>query len=297
MTDDRITFDDDGFRHSHVDVGRSSIHVVEAGDAQAPPVLFLHGWPQSWRAWEPVMRRAAGQVHAIAIDLPGIGESTGDAGGGGKHAIADFAHALVETMGLRELTVVGHDAGAMVAYAYLRAFAAELRAAVIIDVAVAGVPPWQQVAPGAWHFGFHAIPALPERLVQGRQRDYFDFFYDAFALDPSAIGEESRAAYAEAYRSDAALSAGFNWYRTFPRDAHDNERDISDGQTIDVPTLLMLSGRMALLVEAFEQGFTRAGLAALTHTVVSEVGHFIPEEAPERTWDLIAGFLAAHPQQ
>ena len=295
MTDNSIATDDDGFRHSHLEVGRSSIHVVEAGDPQAAPVLFLHGWPQSWRAWAPVMRLAAGHVHAIAIDLPGIGESTGEASDGSKHAVADIVHAVSETMGLRDLTVVGHDAGAMVAYAYLRAYAAELKAAVIIDVAVAGVPPWQQVAPGAWHFGFHAIPDLPEQLVQGRQRDYLDFFYDAFSLDPSAITDQARTAYAEAYRSDTALTAGFNWYRTFPRDAEDNERDISDGTRIDVPTLLMLSGRMAPLVEAFERGFTGAGLTALSHTLVP-VGHFIPEEAPERTWDLIGDFIAATPQ-
>ena len=294
MTDGLMT-PDDGFRHSHLDVDRSSIHVVEAGDANVDPVLFLHGWPQSWRAWAPVMRLAAGHVHAIAIDLPGIGESTGEAGDGSKHAVADIVHALVQSMGLRDLTVVGHDAGAMVAYAYLRAFAAELKAAVIIDVAVAGVPPWQQVAPGAWHFGFHAIPALPERLVQGRHRDYLDFFYDAFSLDPSAITDQARTAYAEAYRSDTALTAGFNWYRTFPRDAHDNERDISNGTTVDVPTMLMLSAGMAPLAEAFEQGFTAAGLTTLSHAVVP-VGHFIPEEAPERSWELIADFIGLRPQ-
>lgn len=117
--------------------------VIPGGD----PVLFLHGWPQSWRAWQPVLRLASEGPHAIAIDLPGIGESTGEATDGTKRAIAVTEHALVEEMGLRNLTVVGHDAGAMVAFAYLREFPDDLNAAVILDVAVAGVPPWDPDRP------------------------------------------------------------------------------------------------------------------------------------------------------
>lgn len=96
---DASTTRDDGFRHSTVTAGDASLHVVEAGDAQADPVLFLHGWPQSWRAWQPVMQLASQRVHAIAIDLPGIGESTGEATDGTKRAVAARVHALVEAMG------------------------------------------------------------------------------------------------------------------------------------------------------------------------------------------------------
>ncbi len=288
---DTPTAGDDGLRHSTVTAGGSSLHVVEAGDAQADPVLFLHGWPQSWRAWQPVLHLASRRVHAIAIDLPGIGESTGGSTDGAKRAVAATVHALVEAMGLRNLTVVGHDAGAMVAYAYLRNFPDDLKAAVLIDVAVAGIPPWEQVAPSAWHFGFHAIPSLPEQLVGGRQREYFDFFYDAFSLDPSAITDDARAAYAQAYASDTALTAGFNWYRTFPADAHHNGHPDQGRTRIDTPTLLMLSDRMAPLAPAFDQGFQAAGLTAFSHATITGAGHFLPEEARERTWQLIADFI------
>lgn len=286
-----LTTRDDGVRHSTVTAGGSSLHVVEAGDAQADPVLFLHGWPQSWRAWQPVMQLASRQVHAIAIDLPGIGESTGEATDGTKRAVAATVHALVEAMELRNLTVIGHDAGAMVAYAYLRRFPDDLKAAVIMDVAVAGIPPWEQVAPGAWHFGFHAVPSLPERLVQGRQREYFDFFYDAFSLNPKAITDDARAAYAQAYLSNTALTAGFNWYRTFPADAGHNRHPDQDRIQVDTPALLLLSDRMAPLGPAFDEGFRAAGLTAFSHATVTGAGHFLPEEAPERTWQLIADFI------
>src|SRR5919198_826002 len=111
----------------------------------------------------------------------------------------------------------------MVAYSYLRQFT-DLRAAVIMDVVVPGLDPWRKVLhnPNLWHFALHAVPELPERLVQGKQPTYFDFFYDALTVHGSAISPRARSAYAAAYASDDALAAGFNWYRAFPRDAEDN---------------------------------------------------------------------------
>jgi pimeloyl-ACP methyl ester carboxylesterase len=163
----------DGFRHRQVAVGASSLHVVEGGDPEAAPFLFLHGWPESWRTWEPVMEMASRTALSVAIDLPGVGESTGDPTDGSKRQLAETVHQLVAALGLRDLTLVGHDAGGMVAYAYLRAFR-DLRRAVIMDTVIPGVNPWDEVLrnPYLWHFAMHQIPELPERLVQGHQREY-----------------------------------------------------------------------------------------------------------------------------
>ena len=163
-------------------------------------------------------------VRAIAVDLPGIGESTGDPTDGSKGQLATVVRGLVEAMGLQNLTLVGQDVGGMVTYAYLRMFP-DLRQAVIMDVVIPGIDPWQQVLrnPHLWHFAFHSIPELPEELVQGHQGEYFDYFYGAISADPSKITAEVRALYAQAYSTDSALTAGFNWYRTFPVDAEANK--------------------------------------------------------------------------
>jgi pimeloyl-ACP methyl ester carboxylesterase len=282
----------DRFRHRQIAVGASSLHVVEAGDPEAAPFLFLHGWPESWRTWEPVMSLASRSALAVAIDLPGVGESTGDPTDGSKRQLADTVHRLVAELGLRDLTLVGHDAGGMVAYAYLRAFQV-LRRAVVMDTVIPGVDPWERVLrnPYLWHFAMHAIPNLPERLVRGHQREYFDYFYDVLSPDPARITDRERSASAEAYAGDAALTAGFSWYRAFPRDAADN-REAGGGTEVTTPVLYLRGERETGRIEDYLAGLRAAGLVNVEPALVPGAGHFTQVEAPEETWRLIAGFAA-----
>jgi pimeloyl-ACP methyl ester carboxylesterase len=139
--------------------------------------------------------------------------------------------------------------------------------------------------PHIWHFAFHAIPALPERLVQGRQAEYFRFFYDALSFDRAKILPADRSAYVDAYAADAALTAGFNWYRTFPRDAEENRgASAGDGAT---PLLYLRGARETGEMREYVDGLRAAGVGAIQHGVVPEAGHFAHEEAPEATWRLL----------
>jgi pimeloyl-ACP methyl ester carboxylesterase len=281
---------EDGFRHRQVAVADSLLHVVEAGDRDGVPFLFLHGWPESWRSWRQVMTLAARQARAVAIDLPGVGESSGAATDGSKRQLAAVVHELVAAMGLRDVTLVGQDVGGMVAYAYLRAYQDAARV-VIMDVVVPGVDPWEEVLrnPYLWHFAMHMIPALPERLVQGRQEDYFGYFYDVLSHDKRRIGAEARAAYAKAYASDGALTAGFNWYRTLYQDAADN-RQAAAGSPASTPVLYLRGEHESGNIDAYVRGLRAAGVRHVERALVPDAGHFTQEEAPEQTWQLIARF-------
>jgi pimeloyl-ACP methyl ester carboxylesterase len=280
------------FLHRQVKVSDSSLHVVEAGDPEAAPFLFLHGWPETWYSWRHIMAAASGQVRAIAIDLPGIGESTGDPTDGSKRQMAAVVHSLIETMGLKDLTLVGQDVGGMITYAYLRMFP-NIRRSVIMDVVIPGIDPWEQVLtnPYLWHFAFHSIPRLPETLVQGHQGQYFAYFYDAISADPSKITTEARAVYAQAYATDNALTAGFNWYRTFTHDAAANNE--ADNKAPTETRVLYLRGEHeGGRIDDYLDGLRSAGLTHLDQALVPNAGHFTQEEAPEDTWRLIAEFSA-----
>jgi pimeloyl-ACP methyl ester carboxylesterase len=278
-------------RHHQVVVSGSSVHVVEAGDPRAPSFLFLHGWPESWLAWQAVMQRTASRAHAIAIDLPGVGGSGAAATDGTKRRLAETVHALVAELKLTNLTLVGQDVGGMIAYAYLRAYQ-DIERAVIMDVVIPGVDPWEEVRrnPYIWHFAFHSIPRLPETLVQGHQAVYFDYYFDTLSADATKITPEARAAYVAAYATPDALTAGFGWYRAFPVDADDNRRAASSGPAVTTPLLYVRGARESGDIDAYVRGFRDAGVTAIDKHLIPAAGHFTQEEAPDETWQALARF-------
>jgi pimeloyl-ACP methyl ester carboxylesterase len=293
-----MTSSKDGFRHRHVVVADSQLHVVEAGDPDGVPFLFLQGWPESWQSWRQVMTVAARQARPVAIDLPGVEASSGAATDGSKQQLAAVVHELISTMGLREVTLVGQDVGGMIAYTYLRTYQ-DLARVVIMDVVMPGVDPWEEVLrnPYLWHFAMHMIPALPERLVQGHQEEYFGYFYDVLSHDKRRISAEARAAYAKAYATDSALTAGFNWYRTLYQDAADN-RQAAAGSPATTPLLYLRGEHESGNIDTYVQGLRAAGVTHVEQAVVPDAGHFTQEENPEQTWQLIARFAgleAGHP--
>jgi pimeloyl-ACP methyl ester carboxylesterase len=233
------------------------------------------------------MALAAPEARVIAIDLPGVGTSAGSAGGS-KRRLAAGIRDLVSALGLTELTLVGHDAGGMIAYSYLRQYADAARV-VIMDTVIPGVDPWPEVLrnPYLWHFALHAIPALPETLVQGRQAEYFDFFYDVLSADPSRITSQARAEYVSAYGSDAALTAGFDFYRAFAQDARDNAA-FAQAAAVDTPLLYVRGDREGGDIASYAAGFRDAGVKQVTTALVPDAGHFTPEEAPADIWRLVS---------
>lgn len=274
------------FREFDVD----GFHIVEAGDPGAPAVLLLHGWPQCWAAWRGVMQAGAGQARLLAVDLPGIGGSapTGD---GSKHAFAQEIHRLVQQLELgHDWTLVGHDCGGMVAYAFLRVFPDAVRRVAILETVVPGVDPWDDVYADArlWHFRLHALPDLPEALVADRQGRYFDFFFDALAVDSSRVTD--RATHVAAYASPEQLRAGFDWYRALEADA---QRNTADTARIDTPLLYVRGGAGYGTPEPYVEGFHARGVTTVRSAVVPAAGHWLCDEQPEATWKAIAEFIDA----
>jgi pimeloyl-ACP methyl ester carboxylesterase len=280
-------------RHEDVTVGDAVIHAVTAGDAAAPGLLLLHGWPESWVTWRELIPLAARDHRVVAIDLPGIGGSGRGAGPGSKVAIAHAVHGLADALGLTDVTLVGHDIGGMVAYAYLREFPGLARA-VIMDVPVPGVDPWDDFirAPFLWHFALHSVPELPERLVSGQQEAYFGYFYDLLSATASVPSNATRREQAAAYAAPAALTAGFGWYRAFAGDVTDNQAAAA-GPPARTPLLYLRGGaERGGPIDTYAEGLRRAGVADVRPAVIEGAGHFPHEEATAATWRAISGFIS-----
>src|SRR3954463_9654339 len=115
-----------GLRQRSVEVNSLTWSIVEAGDPGNPAILFLHGWPQSARAFAEVMPHLADQFYVLAVDLPEVAGSRGTPASGAKKVVAAALHDLVGALALSRPMLVGHDVGGQVVFAYLRAYGREL---------------------------------------------------------------------------------------------------------------------------------------------------------------------------
>ncbi|MBO9204390.1 MULTISPECIES: alpha/beta fold hydrolase [Niastella] len=273
--------------HQQINVGGISVHVALAGDSANQAILFLHGYPENWQEFEGVMNILKDTYYVLAIDLPGIGMSEPIASGD-KCSMAGFIKNIIETLHIERIILVGHDIGGMTTYSFIKQFSEKLVKAIIMNTAIPGIEPWEQVKrnPYLWHFALYAVPALPEAVFAGKQRILFDYFYNTLSFHKQAIGEDRRNEYANAYSNAVALKTSFDWYRAFLHDEKSNAK----GESVNVPVLYirgeMESGDMGQYVE----GLKKSGLSNLTAKLIPHCGHFAPEEQTEIIAEIIRGF-------
>src|SRR3954469_22735375 len=174
------------------------LRYLTAGSGDA--VILLHGYTQTSHMWRPLIPLLAKKFRVIAPDLPGIGDSQIPADGLDMKSAAISIHALVKSLGITKARVVGPDISLMVAYAYAAQFPAETEKLVVMDAFLPGVEGWEPIYnnPGLWHFRFNG--PSPEKLVAGRERTYFDYYWNEFAADKGhSLPKADRRAYTEAY--------------------------------------------------------------------------------------------------
>ena len=107
--------------HRQINVNGASIHVAEMGQQSNQTILFLHGYPENWKAFEAVMAHLKDDYHLLAIDLSGIGKSN-PVKSSDKYAIAEFINDFTESLNLKQMILAGHDIGGMITYAFLKHF-------------------------------------------------------------------------------------------------------------------------------------------------------------------------------
>ena len=164
-------------------------------------MILLHGYTQTSRMWRPINPAARREnLRWAAPDLPGLSDSSIPTDGLDMKTAAIRIHALAKSLHIDKARVVGHDIGLMVAYAYAAQFPSETEKHVVMDAFLPGVAGWENVYndPGIWHFRFNG--PTPEALVRGRERIYFDYFWNDFAADKThSLPEADRVAYVAAY--------------------------------------------------------------------------------------------------
>ena len=255
---------------------------------QGPAVVLLHGYAETGHMWRPIQPRLAERHTVVVPDLRGAGGSAKPPAGYDKKTMAVDIHELVAALGLERVRIVGHDIGLMVAYAFAAQFPAATERVVLMDAFLPGIGDWKSVwlLRDLWHFHFYG--PVPLALVKGRERIYFEHFWNDFAADPKrSVPEADRRLYARAYAQPGAMRAGFEYFRSFERDAEDFARL---GRTPLRMPMLVLSGQRAGGTVLIEQAKLVA--ADVRGEVVPGVGHWLMEEAPGIVMPAIADFVA-----
>ena len=261
------------------------LHYLTSG--HGPTLILLHGYAETSRMWKPIIPLLAERFTVIAPDLPGIGDSGIPTSGLDMKSAATTIHSLAKSLGVQKAEVVGHDIGLMVAYAYAAQFPSEVTKLVLMDAFLPGVPGWEPIYnnPGIWHFRFNG--PTPEALVRGRERTYFDYFWNDFAADKNhSIPEADRKAYVAAYSRPGRMHAGWEYFVSFQQAAKDFAQL---SQTKLTMPLLTIGGDKSLGAPLGEQ----AKLVATNVTVVvlKNAGHWVLEEQPKETTEALQKFL------
>lgn len=271
----------DRFAH----VNGTMLHYLIAG--KGDPVILMHGYAENSHMWRPLIPELAKTHTVIAPDLRGFGLSAKPAGGYTKKVMAQDIHALATALGFRRATIVGHDIGLMVAYAYAAQYSTEVDRIVLMDAFLPGVGDWKSVwlLRDLWHFHFYG--ETPLKLVRGRERIYFEHFWNDFAADRNhSLSEADRRFYAASYALPGAMRAGFEVFRAFEQDA----KDFAEfAQTKLRMPMLVLTGEKA-------SGNTLIEQARLVDTNVEGViikgsGHWLMEEAPDQVIPKLVAFI------
>jgi pimeloyl-ACP methyl ester carboxylesterase len=237
--------------------------------------------------WLPLMPLLATAHTVIAPDLRGAGGSERTQNGYDKKTMAKDIRGLVRQLGYEQVSVVGHDIGLMVAYAYAAQYPSEVSKVVLMDAFLPGVGDWKNVwlLRDLWHFHFYG--ETPLALVKGRERIYFEHFWNDFAADKTkSVPEADRQIYTAAYAQADGMRAGFQYFKTFEQDA--NDFAAFSATKLNMP-FLVLTGEKASGTFLIDQ----AKLVAtnVSGTVVKNSGHWLMEEAPDQVVPAIVAFL------
>ncbi|KAB1931725.1 alpha/beta hydrolase [Micromonospora sp. ALFpr18c] len=288
----------DGFQEFDIDTSGARIHGRRGGDG--PPVLLLHGIPETHLMWHRVAPRLAEHFTVVATDLRGWGDggtppSTADHEPYGMRAIARDQVEVMRRLGHDRFHLVGHDRGARCAYRL-----ALDEPDVVTRLAVLDVVPIGDVYNRAdkafslsyWVWSFLAAPApVPERFIDAAPAALVDFMLDTWPEVTDAFPPEVRAAYVRQFSDPATVHAICEEFRAAATLDHQQDEADRGNRRIACPVLFLWSqrGQVAKLYDD-PLAIWREWADDVRGAPVP-VGHFIPEEAPDETTRQLLGFL------
>jgi pimeloyl-ACP methyl ester carboxylesterase len=281
----------DTFASRYIDAGGVRLHAVIGGDG--PPLLLVHGWPETWYAWRMLMPALARDFEVIAVDQRGIGLSDKPADGYDTGTQAGDLVALMSGLGHERFAVVGHDTGFTISYALAADHPDRVERAALAEIPGSpGAAPSPPVfVPGPvndrlWHLPFNRLHKINEQLVAGREDVFYRWEFDAAA---KPLPDEVIDYYVSTLCNPDSLRASFEWYRALDTTiAQDAQRKT---QRLSMPVLAI--GGEASFGEHVADAMKLVA-DDVQGVVIPGTGHFVAEESPDEMLEALTAFLAPY---
>ncbi len=260
----------------------------ECGEGE--PMVLLHGWPQTSYVWRKVIPELSKKYRVIAVDLPGMGNSDA-APAADTQSVAIFLKSFFDLLGLEKYHLLAHDVGAWVAVTFALEFEKSLLSLIILDAGIPGLIPAEIFVPEnankIWQFYFHAIEGMPEFLIEGKEKDYLNWYLTKKATVKDAITEEDMAVYTKAFTGKQRLRDGFAYYRAFPKSSLQNK---SYQHRLTIP-VIAIGGEQAQ-GSNIGKAMQKIADSKITTISIPDCGHYIAEERPDALLNIINDFMA-----
>jgi pimeloyl-ACP methyl ester carboxylesterase len=275
------------FHTQMVQTNGTRLYVRVAG--KGPAVVLLHGFGDTGDMWAPLAAVLVKDHTVIVPDLRGMGLSEHPESGYTKKNQALDIAGIMDALKVQKADLVTHDIGNMVGYALAAQFPMRINRWVAIDAPLPGIGDWDNIirSPMLWHFNFRGPDE--ERLVHGRERIYLDRFWNELSADPKRIDEQTRQHYASLYSRPHAIHDAFEQFGAFNQDAIDNKDLLAKGGKLAMPVLAVGADKSFGAAMADVLRFVASNVTA---GIVPDSGHWIMEENPKATIDLVVKFLA-----
>jgi len=281
------------FTSRYVDTAEVRLHAVTGGDG--PPLLLIHGWPQTWYAWRMLMPALARDFSVVAPDQRGIGLSGKPAGGYDTATLAGDMVALMDALGHRRFALYGTDVGMPIAYAVAADHPDRVARLAVSEAPLPGISPSPPLFlppllnERLWHLAFNQLPKVNEQLVTGREDIFFGAEFDASAGTRKLPGDAVRYYIDTLAASPDHLRGSFGFYRAIPATSAQNGQRKERRLTLPV---LAIGGAES---SGEGPGNTMKLVADdVQAMVLAGSGHWVAEQAPEELLAALTAFLAPY---
>jgi pimeloyl-ACP methyl ester carboxylesterase len=275
--------------HHHADVNGTTLHYAAAGSTGSP-ILLVHGFPETWRAFREVIPLLAAGHRVFAVDLRGFGDSRTAPGDHDSKTSAEDLHQLIEHLGLGPVHLTGQDISGATVFRLAVTHPEDVLSLTAVETGLPGFG-WETLADvahgGAWHIGFLAAPGIPEMLLAGREREFLgQYAFPSMTAVAGAVADADIDDFARTYARPDGWRGATGLYRSLLQEGPELKA-LAESPGLTVPVLAVGAGGGPFTARTMSQ----AASTGISSVQLNGVGHYAAMEAPEQLAKAVLDFV------